>query len=185
MKLCGLVLICASAGAPALFAQEKTGQTAQVLQDFDKRVSDYVKLHKTAVSEVHRLKPTNSPEEIKKYEHHLAREIREARSGAVHGDVLTPAICTEIRRLIDQTMEGPEAERIRASLARGEPAHWPVLRVHQVYPDLEPLQSTPPTLLMNLPEVPKEVDYRVVGKALVLRDVEANLIVDFCENVVP
>jgi hypothetical protein len=38
---------------------------------------------------------------------------------------------------------------------------------------------------LNLPPVPPEVEYRVVGHALILRDIDANLIVDSVWNVIP
>jgi hypothetical protein len=80
-------------------------------------------------------------------------------------------------------MQGPEAQRIRKSLEHAEPVQGQ-LRVNAPYPSV-PLQSTPPSLLLNLPPLPSEVDYRLVGRALVLRDVQANLIVDFVPNAIP
>jgi hypothetical protein len=37
----------------------------------------------------------------------------------------------------------------------------------------------PPLLLAELPPLPEEVEYRFVGSDLILRDVQASLIVDF------
>ena len=81
-------------------------------------------------------------------------------------------------------MKGPQAARIQDSLQRAEPVQLE-LQVNAVYPASVPLQSTPPSLLLNLPKLPPEVDYRVVGDKLVLRDVEANLIVDFIPHAIP
>jgi hypothetical protein len=53
------------------------------------------------------------------------------------------------------------------------------------YPRNLPLQSTPPTLLMNLPQLPKELQYRIVGSTLMLYDMSSGLIVDFIPNAVP
>jgi hypothetical protein len=53
------------------------------------------------------------------------------------------------------------------------------------YPRNLPLQSTPPTLLMSLPPLPKELQYRIVGSTLVLYDMSSGLIVDFIPNAVP
>jgi len=156
-----------------------------LVKDFNRRVADYVKLHKTAQSEIHRLKPTNSPEAIERYEHHLAHRIREARPAAVEGNIFTPAIAQEFRRLIGVTMQGPEAARIRESLQHAAPVHLRTIRVNRAYPDGLPLQSTPPSLLLNLPPLPPEVEYRLVGHTLVLRDADANLVVDFIANAIP
>jgi hypothetical protein len=58
------------------------------------------------------------------------------------------------------------------------------IRVNGDYPAGLPLESTPPSLLLNLPKLPPEVDFRVVGHDLALRDVDANLIVDLMANAI-
>ncbi|HLY20154.1 MAG TPA: hypothetical protein VKR61_23160, partial [Bryobacteraceae bacterium] len=90
----------------------------------------------------------------------------------------------EFRRLIGLTLQA-EAPRIRRSLHRAEPVQLHDLRVDRSYPEGVPLQSTPPTILLNLPKLPSELEYRVVGRALVLLDVEANLIVDYIPDALP
>ena len=40
-------------------------------------------------------------------------------------------------------------------------------------------------LLRKLPDLPPELEYRIVGRHLILRDVKANLIVDVLRDVVP
>jgi hypothetical protein len=165
--------------------QTPVNQTSIVLEDFTKRVNAYVAVHKTARSEVHGLKPTSNPDAIQHYEHHLARRIREMRKHAVDGTIFTPEITAVFGQLIRTAMQGPTGARVQESLNNAEPVRLPQLRVNASYPEHLPLQSTPPSVLVNLPKLPPEVDYRVVGHALVLRDVDANLIVDFARNVVP
>jgi hypothetical protein len=46
------------------------------------------------------------------------------------------------------------------------------------------LQSTPPTLLANLPRLPGELEYRIVGQTLVLYDVSSDLIADLLPNAI-
>jgi hypothetical protein len=157
---------------------------AAILKDFDRRVADYAKLHKAAASGVHKLKPTKSSEAIADYTHSLARGIRAARRESRQGDIFTPDIAAEFGRLIGLTMHGPEAAAIRESLRHAEPLAPRAIRVNGAYPPGVPLQSTPPTLLMNLPPLPPELDYRVIGHALILRDIEANLIVDFIPEAI-
>jgi hypothetical protein len=168
------VLVIAFAGA--LWAREQT-----VLDDFAKRADEYVKLRRKLDDELTRLKPTRSAEAIAIHQQELARRIAGARAAATQGDIFTPAVGAEFRRLIALTMQGHRAKRIRRSLASAEPVELP-LRVNDPYPNRVPLQSTPPSLLLNLPKLPKELDYRVVGHNLVLRDTEANMIVDFIPN---
>jgi len=185
MKLSRLIppLLCALPLAAQ--APEKVNRDAQILADFDQRAKDYAKLHKTARAEVHGLKPTKSAEEIEQYEHRLERRIRELRAGAKQSDIFAPEIAAEFRRLIRITMQGAEAERIRESLRHAAPVRLPALRVNSRYPDELPLQSTPPSLLQNLPLLSPEVEYQVVGHDLALRDTEANLIVDYIPNAIP
>ena len=59
------------------------------------------------------------------------------------------------------------------------------LHVNETYPADVPLQSTPPTILINLPRLPPELEYRIAGHALVLRDTGANIIVDLMPDAIP
>ena len=47
------------------------------------------------------------------------------------------------------------------------------------------MATMPPSLLATLPRLPAALEYRVVGNTLVLRDVEAGLIIDFIPAAVP
>lgn len=176
------ILPAACACALAAHAQEKPNAPALVLQDFNQRVAGYVKLHKMARAEVHGLKPTESAEAIEHHEHELAHRIREARSGVAQGNIFTPGIAAEFHRLLAIALQGPDAASIRESLRSAAPLRTRPLHVNGAYPVSLPLQSTPPSLLLNLPPLPKELEYRIVGRDLVLHDIEANLIVDFIHN---
>ncbi len=179
------IFCLALAGLPwGAGAQEKVNQRSLVLQDFAQRVAAYMKLHRTAAAHVTGLKPTKTAAEIERHEHALAHEIREAREGATQGSILTPEIAAEFRLLIGETMKGPSAARIHESLKQAAPVWLSKLQVNMTYPHAVPLQSSPPTLLMNLPELPKQLEYRFVGRSLILRDLEANLIVDFIRDAI-
>jgi hypothetical protein len=58
------------------------------------------------------------------------------------------------------------------------------LKVNATYPPDAPLPTTPPQVLMNLPKLPPELEYRIVNKNLIIRDVNANIIVDFVPNAI-
>jgi hypothetical protein len=163
---------------------EGVNREASAIQEFQKRVSDYMTLRKSAAEGLPSLKPTASPTTIVHHERELARRIQAAREGAKLGDIFAPAIEKEFRRLIGIAMQGQAARHVKQSLKRAEPVVLP-LHVNDWYPTGIPLQSTPPTLILNLPELPKGLDYRVVGHNLVLRDAEANIIVDFISNAIP
>ena len=130
------------------------------------------------------LKPKESRAETLKDQRALAAKIRAARPHAKQGDLFTPPVEQEFKRLIRLSMQGKEAKSIRTSLKRGEQARLRVV-VNRSDPSSVPLETTPPSLLQNLPELPPELEYRVVGHTLVLRDSTANLIVDYIPNAVP
>lgn len=82
---------------------------------------------------------------------------------------------------------GPEdATRIRKSMQNAEPVTGQP-QINHPYPDpgITPLQSTPPSILLNLPHLPPEIEYRFVSHTLILLDTRANLIIDFMTNVGP
>jgi hypothetical protein len=168
-----------------LLAQEKTNSDSAVLADFQQRVAAYMKLRKTAEGQLHKLKPTNSPDAIKHHEHELAKQIRLARSNAAPGNIFTPDVAVVFQHLVAQPLAGPQAPGIQTSLRHAEPVQIADLRVNGDYPERIPLQSTPASLLLNLPKLPPELEYRVVGRALILRDTGANLIVDIIPNALP
>jgi len=106
------------------------------------------------------------------------------RRSAKQGDIFTPEISAEFLRLIRLAWRNPDAGQMKRSLARSEPVSI-TFHINDAYPASIPLQSMPPTLLENLPPLPKELEYRVIGHNLVLRDARANVIVDFIERVIP
>ena len=171
-------------GALGALGIDPPARHSLALQDFEKRLDDYTQLRDRTRSGVKPLKDGASPEVIRHHERALAAKIRAARSNASPGDIFTPEITAEFRRLIGEAMKGKEATLVHQSLKRAEPVKL-VLRVNAAYPENVPLPSTPPTLLLYLPAMPPGLEYRVLGHDLVLRDTEANLIVDFISGVVP
>ena len=158
--------------------------TSATIQEFQKRVSDFVKLHKQVEAKLSPLKPTPVSKQITDHQQMLANGIIQARKSAKQGEIFTAEIISEFKRLIGTALRGPNGANIRTSLAHSEPVNIEV-GVNSKYPGTLPLQSSPPTLLLNLPRLPPELDYRIVGNALVLRDVTANLIIDFMPGAIP
>ena len=52
-------------------------------------------------------------------------------------------------------------------------------------PEKAALATVPPLILVNLPRLPDGLEYRFMGRDLILRDRDANLIVDFVSGAVP
>jgi hypothetical protein len=162
-----------------------TNQDSVVIGKFETRVADYAKLSKKAASGPAAPKQTDSAAKLKEYQLALAARIKAARPQAKQGDIFSPDVTKIFQRLIAAPFSGPKGEKVRASLRHAEPVKPLNLQVNETYPEGVPLQSTPPSLLLDLPKLRPEVEYRIVGRDLVLRDVKANLIVDFISNVIP
>ena len=167
-----------------LVAQTPVNEGAAIIQTFEGSVSAYVKQQKAARQNLPSAKTASKKGEMLRQQHLLAERVRSFRPDAKRGDIFTADVSTEMRRLLALAMQGANASRIRKSLNSGEPVAL-ALKVNAPFPDKLPLQSTPPTLLLNLPRLPAELDYRFVGRALVLRDTAANLIVDFIPDALP
>jgi len=180
-------------------AEQNANPDALVLADFQKRVDAYMAIHKDAAKEAPPRKETNNPAEIKAAQDALGARIRAARTTAKQGDVLTPEIQNKFRRLMypvvtspaPQGTAGREVKKdIKEELKenteeRKEEGGKPVvLKVNATYPNDTPLPTTPPQVLMNLPKLPEQLEYRIIGKNVIIRDVEANIIVDFVPNAI-
>ena len=55
--------------------------------------------------------------------------------------------------------------------------------INQAYPSASPLATFPATLLEVMPKLPDILEYRLLSEGLILRDVKANIIVDFIPDV--
>jgi len=177
LKRLSIAMLMLTAGLAA--AQE--ANDAAVVKDFEGRVQKYLDLHKTA--DITK-KPTDSPDKLVDQKQQAEEKIQQSRPGAKQGDIFTSQIGAYFKKQITATLSGPQGDKVRASLRRAEPLPDLRLQVNQPYPANLPLQSTPPTLLLNLPRLPGELQYRIVGSTLLLFDTAANLIVDLLPNAV-
>ena len=164
---------------------KEEAKNAAEFKEFLDRVQAYVNLHKTVASSLPALKPTALPEMIKAHEQALARKIREARPHAKRGDVFSEKSRAAFRRAVRDEFRGPQGRLARKTIQQGEPLKEVHLRVNEPYPDGVPFTTVPPTLLLRFPKLPDEVAYRIVGRDLILLDVEANLVIDSINEIFP
>ena len=174
--------------APTAPAAAKVVMNPAILQDFQQRVAAYLALKKdlrvkgTSGTD---LKETKEPAKIEAAEEYMAARIRAARAGAKHGDIFTPQISNEFRRLLNPETKGEDGKDAKEILKDDAPAPGAVpMKVNAKYPEGKALPTVPATLLGALPTLPEQVEYRVINKDLILRDVDANIIVDFIPNAI-
>lgn len=174
--------------APATPEQRATAAPgnpdAAVLADFNARIENYVKLQRGLAEKTSTTpKETSNPAEITADQNVLGAAIRNVRKNAKQGDIFTPQIAAMFRRLMYPDLRGEEGAETREAIRGDAPAEvW--LRVNANYPQEQPLATVPGNILASLPQLPRDVEYRFVGKHLLLRDVDANIIVDFIYNAI-
>lgn len=184
-------LLCAS----PLAAQQTAGQQPdpldslsvkdrEVVVAFQERVKDYSKLRESIEAKLPKLAKDSKPEEIETHKKTFEKHVRAARTDAKPGQIFTPDITTYIRALIKSEFKGVERKELRETVLEADTKGVP-LRVNYTYPETKELVEMPPTLLLKLPNLPKQVRYRFVGRNMLLVDRENGLIVDYMLNAVP
>lgn len=170
----------------AVTAQNKTARNAgadAALQEFNTRVNQYLQFRKDKAGSLPG--PTTSASKITDTREGIRARILANRGAAKQGDIFTKTVAAYFHRQIASAFHGARGNRVLASLQHAEPLNEVHVNVNQPYPDGVPLQSMPPTLLLKLPKLPKELQYRIVGRNLVLLDTEPNLVVDLLPDAIP
>ena len=164
---------------------QTVNKDAATLADFKKRVDGYIALHQRVAGKIGPLDPTKSPKEIAEREKNLGLAIAGIRSAAKQGEIITPDAGVLFRAIIKDEF----AHRSKLALKDREEAQDELPnftpRVNQVYPTTYPLATFPPGVLRQLPPLPKPLEYRFVQRSLIVRDGEANLIVDVLPAAAP
>jgi hypothetical protein len=174
--------------APGFAGQARVPRDSEEARDFKTftdRVQAYVKMQKNLEASLPTLKPTKDAAQIVEHQHALAMKIADARRDAHQGDIFTHDVTERFRKIIRSAFHGPEGRLARRTIQQDTPFKVIALRVNDVYPEGIPLTTTPPSLLLKLPELPPELAYRFVGRDLTLKDVKASLIVDLIPNAIP
>ena len=165
--------------------QTRVNPQADVLMDFQERIKKYMDLREEAERKSPKLEETKDPARIKAAQDALAANLRQLRATAKQGEIFTPEIARHLRELMYPVTKGREGAETKQVIKEDQPAPASVrLKVNAPYPDDEPLPTVPTNVLMNLPKLPEELEYRVIGHHLILRDATANLIVDFIPKAI-
>jgi hypothetical protein len=148
--------------------------------DFTARVDSYLDLRHKLEEGLPPLTVTDDPAEIGRAEVALAKRIREAREGAKQGEIFTPAIGAEFRRVLVLEMTAST----RAAIREDNPGSFSH-RINGTYPKENPVSTVPANILALLPRLPDDIQYRFLGRHLVLHDTRANIILDRIRCVIP
>lgn len=175
-----LLLICAAVRSAS--AQQAVNPPAAVLKGFSDRVQQYIEVGRKADAPLSKLSPTNDPVKIDVHKKALAEAIQAARRDAKQGDVFGNA-ADHFRRIIRQDARRRTVRDAYAAMQE-VPRQQPV-SVNAEYPTDQALATVPPLILTRLPRLPEGLEYRFMGRDLILYDSSSNLIVDFIHEAVP
>ena len=182
-----LIACCAAAVAQVKTPTTPTLSPAdkQTAEAFEKRVKDYASLRESLEEKMPKLSKEAKPEEIETHKKQFQERVRAARAGAKHGEIFTPEAQALIRRIIKDEFKGRERAEFRDTVLKEAEIKAVPLRVNYPYPEGGELLEMPATLLLRLPQLPKQVRYRFVGRNFLLVDRENGLIVDYMTNALP
>jgi len=186
LALC-LVLPAAPSPVRAQQPQSSTvaaAPTSPAVLAFERRVREYAHMREEIEDKTGELPDEATPEQIEAHKLKFQAAVRAARAGAVPGQLFTREAAQHIRAVIAQEFKGRSRAELLEKVSEAETKGVP-LRVNYPYPESKELIDMPPTLLLKLPQLPKQVKYRFVGRNLLLVDRENGLIVDYMTNALP
>jgi hypothetical protein len=165
-------------------APRPVNAAAAAIADFEKRVTDYAAFQKKLDATITEPPAGSEPSAFLDHQRALARLIQRSRIGAQPGDLCPKPMRQVIRRLIGSVLSGAGGAQVRKSIFDENPGNM-VLRINSEYPDNAPFASVPPQVLEGLPRLPDVLEYRFLGKRLLLIDSHARIVADIVERVFP
>ena len=151
---------------------------------FGEAVARYLSLVQRLHLEVPELRVTSQSAEISNRSTMLAGAIQRARPGAVQGGFFDAATARVIRERLASSLRGEEVATLLDGI-NDEPIVKGPPTVHLRFPAASSLATMPSRLLAALPPLPQELEFRFVGRALVLRDRDAAMILDYLPDALP
>lgn len=184
-----LLMSAAPASMPAV-AQTPAAQVPvspkhrEAFNAFEVRVKEYVSMREGIEGKMPKLSKDATPEQIEAHKTAFQNAVRNARTSARQGDLFVPELAAHIREVIKSETPTEVKQEVRETVTESEVKAVPV-RINDPYPESEELLEMPPTLLLRLPQLPKQVRYRYVGRNMLLVDRENGLIIDFMPDALP
>jgi hypothetical protein len=144
-----------------------------IVADFSARVGDYAELRSELEKGLPPLTVTDDPADIRRAVRALAKRIRVARAGAKQGDIFTPSISVEFKKVLILQMDS----NTWAAIMDDNPGEFSN-EINSTYKEGKPLSTVPPNILAVLPRLPDDIQYRFLGRHLILLDTRASVILD-------
>ena len=157
---------------------------AAAIKQFDEAIGKYMALRRKLRSEVAGPVKDSSSSQVTNASDALAGAIERARQDAHVGSIFKESVAAVIKRRISDAVRTENLVSVLAEIDdEGKAGLSP--KVHLRLPVSAQMATMPASLLNVLPQLPKELEYRILGRYLVLRDVDASLILDYIPAAVP
>lgn len=180
-----VTLLLLSVGAAWAAAQDGPMPFSRTIwKDVEQHAKDYVKLREKHAATLPKLDKAATPEQIHQHKLALQKLVLEARAGAVEGNIFVEPSPGAIRALIKKAYTGFERSELRKTVLEAD-TQGVRIAVNAVYPETKELVEMSPPLLLALPQLPKELRYRFVGRSLVILDRDSGLILDILREALP
>jgi hypothetical protein len=183
----GLAPVTASAQSAATkpaALPRSPGADEAALAAFRAAVNGYLEIRKKIAVELPPMRVTSNAAEITAASDALARAVQRARPRARQGSFFTPEVGAVIRRELELALRSTDRASVLA-LINEEQTSVRRPTIHMRFPQADVLATMPAVLLNALPPLPPELEYRFIGRALIVRDVQAALILDYLSPALP
>lgn len=174
---------CSRKPVEAPEAAPRSGNEDRIIADFKARLAKYEAVSTKLRKEVFPPGDQVQATEIHKLQKELATRIVNALPGWKQGDIFTAEIAPFVRRRLAEALSGPEGQNNRGAIFDDAPPPQKIV-VMTEYPTGMPVATVPSEILKLLPVLPKELEYRFVGRDLILFDVSAYLMVDVVNEAI-
>lgn len=180
----GLLVAAAVAPLAGHRAMRQGDPDNTAYRHLNEEIARYLAIHTDLRSEVPGPVPNSSARELNDASDMLFNAIRRARPRARQGDFFDADATRLITQRLRDALRSPSTAAALAGIDDERPA---ALRpqTYLRFPVANEMATMPPSLLRVLPRLPAELEYRIVGEYLVLRDVKAAMILDYIPNAVP
>ena len=158
---------------------------AEALEEFQEETDEYVELHNKLESQLPPLPTQAAPERVHAHQIALGDLIMSARRRAKQGDIFVSEVEPLIRARAQTVFASPDGAQDKAAIQDEQSERNVAARVNQRYPDDVPISTMTASVLASLPRLPPELQYRFLGRHLILIDVGARIIVDYIPDVLP
>jgi len=158
----------------------------RVLQDFNQRVNQYIRLHRRLERGLPPERLFGDVEDMSAAVDALHQAMIDARPHATAGTLFTPGVAelltARLTRAIVKSGHTPAEALIAFNL--GYLGGIPDATINGRVPPGRYVRMWP-ALLATLPDLPPELEYRFIGWDLAIIDVHADLIVDILKDALP